>query len=64
MRFPWSRQESVEDIEEAKAERELSERKLREAQPLLHSLREIRRRNHIDEMLTAIIEREIGKRTL
>jgi hypothetical protein len=64
MRLPWRKKKDYVNLEEAKAERELSERKLQEAEPLLHSLREIRRRNHIGEMITVIIEREVEKRQL
>ena len=62
MRFPWRKQKDYVNLEEARAERERSERNLQEAEPLLHALREIRRRNHIGEMITSIIEREVEKK--
>lgn len=44
------------DLKTAVQERETSEQKLREAQPLIISLRKMRERNHISGILDEIIE--------
>lgn len=61
MRFPWTHAKDNDALKEAEAERELSERNVREVQPLLHSLREIRQRNHVGALITSIIEQKVER---
>lgn len=61
--FPWWHIHDDAALKEAEAERELSERNVREAQPLLDALREIRQRNHVSELITDIIERKVERET-
>lgn len=42
-------------------ERRLSERKLREAMPVLEMLREMRRRNHVGDLIDNIIQHRVEK---
>lgn len=61
MRFPWTHAKDYDALKEAEAQRKLSEQNVREVQPLLHALREIRQRNHVGELITDIIERKVEK---
>lgn len=49
------------DLKTAVKEREASEKKLRDAQPLIHSLRVMRERNHIGDLLDELIEQRTEK---
>ena len=57
MRFPWARQ--VKD-ETARAAREAAERRLaRDREHVILPLRELRERNHVSDVITALIQRKV-----
>lgn len=60
--FPWWRRKKVHDaIKAAEQERKLSEKNLRESEPLLESLREMRRRNHVGDLINELIQHRVEK---
>lgn len=59
--FPWWRRKVNGSIKAAEAERKLSERRLREAEPLLESLREMRQRNHVGDLINDLIQHRVEK---
>ncbi len=48
-------------VEEARREREISQRRLEEAIPLRDVLREMHRRNHLGDILDELVERKIER---
>lgn len=58
MRWPWSKEVHGNGVREARAERELSERKLHDSRDILEELREIRKHNHIADMITKVIQQQ------
>lgn len=59
IRLPWKHPPVNGRLAEAKAEHALSAQNYEETESLLKSLREIRRRNHIGELITNIIQQKV-----
>jgi hypothetical protein len=53
-------EEPSERVVEARRQREISEKRLISVLPLASTLREMRRKNHIGELLDELIERRAG----
>lgn len=62
MRLPWRKGADGNGMKEARAEREFSERKLRESRNILEELRDIRKHNHIADMITKVIQQQHTER--
>jgi transcriptional regulator NrdR family protein len=62
MQFKFWRKQVREGVEKARAERRASEYRLEIAQrEVIHPLREMREKNHVSDMLNALIQRRTGE---